>query len=283
MFPQDAMHVIIEGPLKIMMKKVTTENLVSLDELNAKIQNFDLGSENSNRPSIILSDHVDENKNTQIWTLAMILPFMLKDLLPNDDPELACFLLHCQVLSCAMVPVVFDNIPGDLRQLVSVFLSSFLDLYGYYIHLPSELVKYGLLRAIWCFRMEAKHSMVKQFAMKSNFKNVPLTVTQILPTSLLRLLSQSFYLMIGVSLVSRTCGRDSRALLLQFLPQVDLTKVYKVSWVNLFGTTIGENSLVREMSFQESPVYGLVQEVIVTIIKSILFVLVLWSTSMKIF
>lgn len=78
------------------------------------------------------------------------------------------------------------NILGYLKNLVKEHLQLFKDVFSrnitpkqhYLVHLPSQIVKSGLLVRVWAMRFEAKHQQFKQILkVTKTFKNLPKTLS----------------------------------------------------------------------------------------------------------
>ena len=116
-----------------------------------------------------------------MWTLAIYLPLLIGDLIPEDCEEWELFLVLFRICSIATSwEVKPDNIPY-LRVLIEEHHSKFIQLYPeknvipkmhYMVHYPSQILKYGPLVCTWTMRHEAKLNVIKRSAYHGNFKNI---------------------------------------------------------------------------------------------------------------
>ena len=85
-----------------------------------------------------------------MWNLAVNLPLMVGDLVPNTDEEWECFLLLLDILQICVSPVVSTDLVAYLTALIEMYLSAFCKCYPhkniipkqhYLIHFPSQILK----------------------------------------------------------------------------------------------------------------------------------------------
>ena len=67
---------------------------------------------------------------SQMMTLICLLPFMIGDLMEEEDEHWDCFLLLWDICSLVCAYEVTQNDPFHLAWLVQTYLESFKDLYG---------------------------------------------------------------------------------------------------------------------------------------------------------
>lgn len=85
-----------------------------------------------------------------MWNLAVYLPLMIGDLVPESDKEWECFLLLLEILQICVSSVLSADLVEYLRVLVVMYLSLFRECYPYkniipkqhfMIHFPSQILK----------------------------------------------------------------------------------------------------------------------------------------------
>ena len=199
-FVIDIMHVLFEGVVLHQIKLLLLYCLdkkyfTSLEVINNKLKVFSfIGSPKTDCPTeldlTIIRDPKRKIKQyaAQSWQLALMLPFLIGQYVPNCDENYENFIDLLKIINiCVSFEIHADDIVA-LQQLICIYLSTFVKLYGqnfmtpkmhYLIHLPRQILMFGPPRYLWCFRLEAKHRRLKQSALVSqNFKNVSLTVAK---------------------------------------------------------------------------------------------------------
>ena len=86
----------------------------------------------------------------QMWCLARLLPFMIGNLVPEDDPHWHNFLLLLTIIDYTFAPVVSPDEVAYLHSIIEEHNSSFKALYPdssmipklhYIIHIPEWILK----------------------------------------------------------------------------------------------------------------------------------------------
>lgn len=187
-FPQDIMHVLIEGVLakevQLLIKYCISEKFFSLDQLNQIIFSFDYGYHDlPNKPSPVELDRIQQRAG-QMLCLSRSLPLLIGQFIPEDDESWICFLT---LLSITSILTAFEFSPEDCALLATLieehherFIKVYPDVhltpkFHYLIHLPDQILRFGPPRAVWCMRFEGKNGFMKEL-IRHNFKNVPLTL-----------------------------------------------------------------------------------------------------------
>lgn len=89
-----------------------------------------------------------------MWNLAVYLPLMIGDLVPESDKEWECFLLLLEILQICVSSVLSADLVEYLRVLVVMYLSLFRECYPYkniipkqhfMIHFPSQILKLAFI------------------------------------------------------------------------------------------------------------------------------------------
>jgi len=140
---------------------------------------------------------------SQIWCLIRLLPLIIGDLIPSDDPYWNNFQNLLTITDYVLVPKSTIEIAGYLQELICQHHTQFKQLYPdrpimpkfhHMIHLPQWIIQYvylywqtlthkksvcrhGPMIQSWCMRYEAKHHYFKRWAtIMRNYKNIPKTL-----------------------------------------------------------------------------------------------------------
>ena len=181
--PQDVMHILLEGvipyTIKCTLRRFICENnYFTIDFLNERITCFPFSrSESRSKPTRLSSDSIlhgdgglrqtgsyiicmytyhrnDYFLASQIWHLAIYLPLISGDKVPENNKEWECFILLLEILRICMSRVISPNLVDYLRELISIYLITFSECYPtmniipkqhYMIHFPSQILKYVYL------------------------------------------------------------------------------------------------------------------------------------------
>ena len=194
--PQDIMHIFLEGilsyELKFLLKHFFDSGLITLDQLNSKLKNFDYGYSNvKNKPSHLKQDDIDVKSNStlgqnaaQMWELSRILPLVLEGITDCESPQWSCFLSLLEIMGICFAQKITFNSVLNLKRIIKEHLTLFKKTYGarilpkqhYLVHLPTQMMMFGPLIRTWCMRFEAKHAYFKDIVRRlKNFKNLPLS------------------------------------------------------------------------------------------------------------
>ncbi|XP_028395767.1 uncharacterized protein LOC114519789 [Dendronephthya gigantea] len=196
-FPEDIMHILLEGlvpyEMKLLLKELIDEvRCLTLRELNHRIDSFDYGYMNcKNKPTNItretlsgLNDTKLKQTASQTWCLCRFLPNMIGDKVDSNLEYWQCFLKLWNIVQICVAPAITQVDVACLKVIISEHHVMFKRLYPhasiipkmhYLIHVPDEILRFGPPRNIWTMRFEAKHSFLKSSITK-NFKNVPKSV-----------------------------------------------------------------------------------------------------------
>lgn len=86
----------------------------------------------------------------QMWNLAVYLPLIIGDQLPDDDNEWECFLILLDVLQVCMSRIQSTDLVDYLETLIEMYLQKFHECYPtaniipkqhYLVHLPSQILR----------------------------------------------------------------------------------------------------------------------------------------------
>lgn len=94
---------------------------------------------------------------SESWTLARMLPLLVGDLVPDDDPHWLNFLLLLSIIDIIMAPKTTRALAAYLRELILQHHTAFKELYPerpitpkmhYIIHIPQWMIRWGYLHTI---------------------------------------------------------------------------------------------------------------------------------------
>jgi len=114
----------------------------------------------------------------------MNLPFIIGDLVPDDDEHWQTFVLLLQILSLSVSPIISLNTPDVLEFLIAKHNRNYAVLYSesaftpkfhHLVHFPMQMRLFGPLRYQWCMRFESKNGFFK-LQRWFNFKNLPVFI-----------------------------------------------------------------------------------------------------------
>jgi len=85
-----------------------------------------------------------------MWNLAVYLPLMIGDLVPESNKEWDCFITLLEILQICVSPLLSVDLVDYLKVLIETYLSSFRQCYPdkniipkqhYLLHFPSQILK----------------------------------------------------------------------------------------------------------------------------------------------
>ena len=97
------------------------------------------------------------NAASESWTLARMLPLLVGDLVPDDDPHWLNFLLLLSIIDIIMAPKTTRALAAYLRELILQHHTAFKELYPerpitpkmhYIIHIPQWMIRWGDLHTM---------------------------------------------------------------------------------------------------------------------------------------
>lgn len=190
--PPDLMHTLFEGALSRAVKHIIIHCVSGLKNmtlawLNSALSDFDYGfSEKSDKPSPIKEAHLDKDGNlhqssAQLWTLAVILPLIVGQYVPEDDEHWENYSQILEITRITHAPDIHKDSLPYLNDLTSSYLCGHLKLYGefpakehFLTHLAEVIAEFGTLLTYTCMRMEAHHKWFKRWThLVNNFINTP--------------------------------------------------------------------------------------------------------------
>lgn len=200
-FPQDIMHVFLEGVLAYEFKYllrhyIEEESTLNLHDLNQEIQTFSYGySHIKDKPCIIKATDLDRQSSSNLgqgaanmWLLAQVLPIILRKFVTTDSQHWECFSSLLEIMGIAFSTHISLETIVYLKSAIKNHLLLFKNVFPeapiipkqhFLMHIPSQILKFGPLIRSWCMRFEGKHAYFKDLAKKiKNFKNIPYSLAQ---------------------------------------------------------------------------------------------------------
>lgn len=193
----DVMHDILEGigpfEIKLFLKYVVKEKILTLDEINNRLKSFNFGyNEMCNKPSPINLDKTGNligERAGQTWCLLRFLPLILGDVvatLSNKQAEkFKVLTLLLDIMDIVFCPVITYGMVSQLTELISThhrlfqveFDCHLTPKHHFMVHYPTIILSSGPLVALWCMRFESKHAYFKDLCYKlKNFKSLSKTL-----------------------------------------------------------------------------------------------------------
>lgn len=191
----DIMHDFLEGicqrDLNLFFNFCDKSKIISLSDLNDKIQAFDYGLHNrANLPSIIC---LNKNKTVgqraaQTLCLVIHLPIIIRDIIPKLNQNFnkwKVILLLIKMLKIVLASKITNNMLKELQSatkehhelLVKEFLISLTPKDHIITHYAMVIKKMGPPKAFWTMRYESKNGYLKDLANKlKNYKDVAFTL-----------------------------------------------------------------------------------------------------------
>ena len=200
-FPQDIMHVFLEGiiayELKYLLRHyIEEQSAFSLQELNKEIQKFPYGYTHiKDKPCVIKSADLDRQSSSNLgqgavnmWLLAQVLPIVLKKFVTTDSRHWECLSSLLEIMGIVFSTRISLETIVYLKSAIKNHLISFKNVFPasplipkqhFLVHIPDQILKFGPLTRSWCMRFEGKHAYFKELAKKvKNFKNIPYSLAQ---------------------------------------------------------------------------------------------------------
>ena len=191
----DMMHDILEGVCVYVIKSIinifiTVERYFTLEELNARIENFDYGfTECSNKPPPLYynSTTCEYNVNTsaaEMLCLVRYLGLIIGDLIPQNNKHWQLYLYLRQIVDIVTSPRLTKSMLRDLQILVRHHNELYINLFERLkpkfhnlVHYARILFKNGPCVNFWSMRYESFHRLVKANAVSTNCnKNLLVTI-----------------------------------------------------------------------------------------------------------
>lgn len=197
--PHDIMHDLFEGvvalEIKLLLTNLVTAKYFTIATLNDRLKRFDFGYlECSDIPSPLdektfmkYPDQKIRQSASKMWLLAIILPLLVGDLVPEHCEAWNLYVLLLRICSIACSWQITHDTTFYLRVLIEEHHTRFKKIYPhktiipkmhYMLHYTTQILKFGPLVYSWTMRHEAKLSIIKRAASHGNFKNICYTVAK---------------------------------------------------------------------------------------------------------
>ncbi|XP_064483298.1 uncharacterized protein LOC135396201 [Ornithodoros turicata] len=161
--PPDIMHDILEGSFEHVLRQVLSalinQGILTYDDLG-KISTFTYGfHDKKTRPEPLSKSFINGNSNlkgtaSQKWCPMRLLPLILGDCVPLENPDWEVLLLYCEVASLCFAPEISLDFVAYLRVRIQELLCLFVARYPgaslkpklrYLVHYPRFIVQLGPL------------------------------------------------------------------------------------------------------------------------------------------
>lgn len=188
--PPDCQHDFLEGIipffLDCMLQKLCSDKVLVKSDLISRFQNFEFGfNDRSNAPKHWVPFGNKPLSSSNAWCLFCCLPFMIGDMVPENEPSWELYLILCTICEIVFAPSVNCGWICYLQDKIQSFLEKFNEQFPrkmkpkmhFMLHYPELLLKFGPLKNLWCMRFESFHQKIKKVVKRcGSFKNVPVTV-----------------------------------------------------------------------------------------------------------
>ncbi len=191
----DGMHDLLEGlaqyDLKFIGKYMISQKILTLAEINERIESFDYGPINqSNKPSafkVTKKGHLINQRAAQTWCLLSVFPLIFGDVITSvHKPKFKLITTLIEIAKIIFSPIITTVMINSLRTLIEVhhriifnhFRSTLPAKYHFIIHYPFMIERMGPPINYWCMRFEGKHNFFVDLINKiKNYKNLPMTLS----------------------------------------------------------------------------------------------------------
>ncbi|XP_066602470.1 uncharacterized protein [Prorops nasuta] len=307
--PQDAMHVLIEGPLEIavryyLMYCIKSRKLFTIRDLNEKLSAFDFKHLKKDKPALIEPYHLEPSSTlrqsaAQLLALAHTVPFLIGEwIIPFKDTDLeehiSCYTRILQITNLCLAFEVHIILIDILTLMIESFISTFRDLYPnslvpkfhYLVHIPRYIRLFGPSRQQSCFRFEGNHAYFKYLMpVVRNFKNVALTVAYRHQARLCSKLNscpgmpnKKFLYQGDTVMPGKSVSLDAhtyRNLFYNFIMESERSncQMIKTPKIVFYGATLLPKSIVLlESNVDNMPVFGEIDEILIYNDKKLLLI-----------
>ena len=174
--PSDIAHDLFEGVLKDvisrMLKQYVAQGYFSIEEFNTILCKFPfMGTDKVDKPSAISTDGNVKQTMCKMWCLFRLLPLLIGDKVPSDDPTWQLYLhlraiveyLTAKRLKRGHIEVLRDLIQDYMEERLQVLSDVPLKPKDHYMnHYADQFVMFGPLVHSWTVRFESKHQQFLQ-------------------------------------------------------------------------------------------------------------------------
>ena len=279
----DLMHDVCEGVIYYTLSKILTcliedDNLLTLDTLNQRIQNFNYGNiDSSHKPRLITKDSSKKTKGdvirnkiklkqsaSEMLCLCRYLSIIIGDLIPENSRYWKLYLVLRKIIGITTAPRFVLADIAELRFLVNKHNEMYLKLFGllkpkmhFMVHMPQIMLENGPLVHFWCMMNERKNKEVKQFASNTQSnKNLPLTVSirSQLQVCYLKEVSQN---MSKVNLGNVINDADME--INSFLPSIQSAQSF--NYIQIYGKKFYIDAIIVIKINDDGPIFGKIKKI----------------------
>ena len=195
MITHDGMHVLHEGLLpyniSLFLQDAINDGILTLKWLNTNLAKFQYSYlDSDNKPELIVQKHLQKGSLKQtaaaMVTLTYVLPLILHtkaDMLGEKYRNLMRLIVISLLINSPKCTV---DTAGQLQVLIETYLTYFRRLYPHtnlrpkahsLLHFPTQMIRYGALKNLNCFRYESKNNFFKSCHFK-NYINLPYSMAK---------------------------------------------------------------------------------------------------------
>lgn len=193
----DVMHDIHEGVMKYVMAKlivtlIVKEKFFTLEAMNFKICNFDLGPDKKDRPVALTIENLRKGNvrlsASEMATFFRYFGVMLGNYVPRGNKYWYIYILLSRIMDSVMnsrgltvseIKFMQLNIEELCNLYVSLFDEKLKPKFHFLLHYEEAVMKFGPLRDLSSMRFEAKHRLGKLASKTTcNRINLPFTIAQ---------------------------------------------------------------------------------------------------------
>lgn len=167
---EDLTHSVEEGIIKYNISDalwilIYEDHLFTLQELNRRLKEFSYGEEEkSNKPHLILKDHLDNNKlkmsASETANFLQNITFILGDLIPQDNAVWSLILSTVKFFDFSYLPCYEEEDLEEWRKNIDEMSCLYMQIckthlkphHHYSIHFPVDTTKFGPLRYLRTIR-----------------------------------------------------------------------------------------------------------------------------------
>ena len=281
----DLMHDLDEGAwdydMSLLISALILKGRFTLETLNNRVQAFDYGPCEGNKPGLITEDHLNKSKfkftAAESLTFVRYFGMIIGDLIKPEDEKLwRLYQIIHELVSMLVCPkIVKEHIP-IMAALITEHHRLYLELFPWQtlkpkhhnmLHYIELLLKVGPLSLLSCWRLEARHRpFVRISKVNCNYVNLPLTLAVKNQLKFCqRLLSQkgfeSRFEMSSIQGLPTTSLENIQSYR-HLLPAKCQEKVDCLKWVDINGTMYKVKMVVLLELGEEYPVFGKIQYIL---------------------
>lgn len=195
--PPDICHDLLEGivpyEIALCLSKFIRDRYFTLSDFNNTVVNFPYKRKDSvNKPQVISNQFISKKtiggNATENRTLLRLLPLLIGEKIPVDDPAWEMLLLLKRIVEICFAPVVHESeisfLDCQIHDHLTLFHHTFpnskiLPKHHFVQHYPEMIKKFGPLVKCCTIRFEGKHKYFKSVVKQVKcFKNICKTLSE---------------------------------------------------------------------------------------------------------